>query len=53
VIIGVTDSGVFVDHPDLMGSFWVNPAEVPTDRLDNDNNSEARGSPAQAACAAS
>lgn len=40
VVIGVTDSGAFVNHPDLIGSFWENPAEIDNDLRDNDNNSE-------------
>ncbi|KAG2430743.1 hypothetical protein HYH02_013582 [Chlamydomonas schloesseri] len=38
VVIGVTDSGAFVLHPDLIGSFWENPGEIDGDLRDNDNN---------------
>jgi subtilisin family serine protease len=36
-IIAVVDSGVDVNHPDLVNSRWVNPAD-PADGLDNDGN---------------
>ena len=29
IIVGVTDSGVKWNHPDLMGNIWINPAESP------------------------
>lgn len=39
VIVGVIDSGVEVDHEDLVNVMWTNPGEVAGDKKDNDNNS--------------
>jgi subtilisin family serine protease len=38
VIIGVIDSGIAYDHPDLTANIWKNPGETPNDRIDNDGN---------------
>lgn len=38
VIIGVMDSGIAYDHPDLAANMWTNPGETPNDGVDNDNN---------------
>lgn len=38
VLVGVLDSGVDLNHPDLAANIWTNPGEVPNDGLDNDNN---------------
>jgi subtilisin family serine protease len=38
VIIGVTDGGAQVDHPDLAANMWVNTDEIPGNNLDDDNN---------------
>ena len=38
VIIGVVDSGIAYDHPDLAPNMWVNTGEVPNDGIDNDGN---------------
>jgi subtilisin family serine protease len=38
VIIGVIDSGIAYDHPDLAANMWTNPGETPNDGIDNDNN---------------
>jgi subtilisin family serine protease len=38
VIIGVIDSGIAYDHPDLAANIWKNPGEIPNDRIDNDGN---------------
>jgi subtilisin family serine protease len=38
-VVAVVDTGVDVDHPDLDGSLWVNPGEVPgDDGIDDDDN---------------
>jgi subtilisin family serine protease len=38
VVVGVIDTGVDVNHPDLAGSLWVNPGEVAGNGLDDDGN---------------
>lgn len=38
VVIGVIDSGIAYDHPDIAANIWTNPGEIPNDGIDNDNN---------------
>ncbi|MCB0616364.1 MAG: S8 family peptidase [Phaeodactylibacter sp.] len=38
IVVAVLDSGCDLNHPDLQGNIWDNPAEVPGDGIDNDNN---------------
>ncbi|QSV65196.1 MAG: S8 family serine peptidase [Dolichospermum sp. DL01] len=38
LVIGVIDSGVDYNHPDLVGNIWTNPGEIAGDGIDNDNN---------------
>lgn len=38
VVIAVLDSGVDLDHDDLVGNIWINSGEVPDDGIDNDAN---------------
>jgi subtilisin family serine protease len=38
VIVGVIDSGIDINHPDLKNNIWVNKNEIPNDGIDNDNN---------------
>ena len=38
VVIAVLDSGVDLDHDDLIDKIWVNPGEVADDGIDNDSN---------------
>lgn len=38
VVVGVIDEGIQITHPDLALNIWVNPGEVASDRIDNDNN---------------
>lgn len=38
VIIAVIDSGVDIDHPDIMGNMWFNPGEIAGNGLDDDDN---------------
>ncbi len=37
-IVAVVDTGVYHDHPDLVGAIWENTAEVPGNAIDDDNN---------------
>ncbi|WP_421877886.1 cadherin domain-containing protein [Pacificispira sp.] len=38
VVIGVIDTGIDVDHPDLVNNLWVNEGEIWGDGIDNDGN---------------
>ncbi|SDW19640.1 S8 family peptidase [Aequorivita viscosa] len=38
VIVGVIDSGVDIDHEDLVNVLWTNPGEIPNNGIDDDNN---------------
>ena len=38
VIVGIIDSGVDYNHPDLAANMWVNPGEIPGNGLDDDGN---------------
>ncbi|MCC7014787.1 MAG: S8 family serine peptidase [Planctomycetes bacterium] len=38
VIMGITDDGVDLDHPDLVQNIWVNPGEVAANGIDDDGN---------------
>ncbi len=37
-IVAVVDSGIDLDHPDLMARIWINEGEIPDDGVDNDAN---------------
>ncbi len=37
-VIAVLDTGIDYTHPDLAANMWTNPAEVPANGLDDDNN---------------
>ncbi|MFO0864170.1 MAG: S8 family serine peptidase [Gemmataceae bacterium] len=38
VIVGVIDTGIDYNHPDLAGNIWINPGEIEGDGIDNDDN---------------
>jgi subtilisin family serine protease len=38
VTIGVIDTGIAYDHPDLAANMWRNPGETPNDGIDNEGN---------------
>jgi len=38
LVIGVIDTGVDYNHPDLVGNIWQNPGEIAGDGIDNDYN---------------
>ncbi|MBI5104260.1 MAG: S8 family serine peptidase, partial [Solirubrobacterales bacterium] len=38
VVVAVVDSGVDLDHPDLVANLWTNPGEVPGNGVDDDRD---------------
>ncbi len=38
VVVGVIDTGVDYNHPDLVDNIWTNPGEIAGDGIDNDGN---------------
>jgi subtilisin family serine protease len=38
MVVGVLDTGIMVNHPDLAQSLWVNPLEIPGNGIDDDGN---------------
>ncbi len=38
VIVGVMDSGVKLNHPELSGRIWINKNEIPNNGIDDDRN---------------
>jgi subtilisin family serine protease len=38
VVVGVIDTGVDYNHPDLADNIWTNPGEIAGDGIDNDSN---------------
>ncbi len=38
VVVAVVDTGVDIDHPDLINNIWKNTGETPGDGIDNDKN---------------
>jgi hypothetical protein len=38
VIVSILDSGVDLNHPDLMGNIWRNEDEIPNNGIDDDKN---------------
>ena len=38
VVVAVIDSGVDIEHEDLQGKIWVNPKEIPGNKIDDDKN---------------
>ena len=37
-VVGIVDSGVDTDHPDLAGTLWENPGEIPGNGIDDEHN---------------
>ena len=38
IIIGIVDSGIDWQHPDIAGKIWINPNEIPDNGIDDDQN---------------
>ncbi|MEN6391644.1 MAG: S8 family peptidase [Syntrophomonas sp.] len=38
VVVAVLDTGIFLQHPELVDQAWVNPGEIPGNGIDDDNN---------------
>ena len=38
VIVGILDTGVDLDHPDLAANIWINEDEIPGNGIDDDEN---------------
>ncbi|MCK5050088.1 MAG: S8 family serine peptidase, partial [Candidatus Cloacimonetes bacterium] len=38
IIVGIVDSGLHFDHPDLQNNIFINQNEIPDDGIDNDDN---------------
>ncbi len=38
VVVAIIDTGVDMDHPDLIGKIWTNPGELPSNGYDDNNN---------------
>ena len=38
VIVGIIDTGIDYNHPDLVDNMWTNPGEIPGNGLDDDGN---------------
>jgi subtilisin family serine protease len=38
VVVGVIDSGIDYNHPDLIDNMWTNPGEIPDNGVDDDGN---------------
>ena len=37
-LVGIIDTGVDLDHPDLADNLWTNPGEIPGNEIDDDHN---------------
>jgi subtilisin family serine protease len=38
LVVGVIDTGIYLEHPDLKDNIWSNPQEIPNNNLDDDKN---------------
>lgn len=38
IVVGIIDSGLDYDHPDLVDNMWVNTGEIPNNGVDDDGN---------------
>jgi len=38
VVVGIVDTGIDYNHPDLVANLWTNPGEIPNNGIDDDGN---------------
>ncbi|MCX8010256.1 MAG: S8 family serine peptidase, partial [Ignavibacteria bacterium] len=38
IVIGIIDTGIYWNHPDLSANIWINKNEIPNNGIDDDNN---------------
>ena len=38
IVIGIIDTGVYWNHPDLQSNIWINSGEIPDNNIDDDGN---------------
>jgi subtilisin family serine protease/fibronectin type 3 domain-containing protein len=38
IVVGIIDSGIYYNHPDLQGIIWTNEGEIPDNGIDDDMN---------------
>ncbi len=38
IVVAILDSGVDIDHPDLLDNIWINPGEIDGNKKDDDGN---------------
>ena len=38
IVVGIVDSGIDYNHPDLAANIWVNPSEIAANGIDDDSN---------------
>lgn len=38
VVVAIVDTGIDYNHSDLINNLWINPGEIPGNKIDDDNN---------------
>ncbi|MEH7076667.1 Ig-like domain-containing protein [Neobacillus drentensis] len=38
VVVGIIDTGIDINHPELIDSIWTNPGEIANNKIDDDGN---------------
>ena len=38
IVVGVVDTGVYIEHPDIAANIWTNPGEIAGNHVDDDHN---------------
>ncbi len=44
-MVAIIDSGMDMEHPDLISSLWINKGEIPGNGIDDDGNGEREEGP--------